>query len=299
MKKYYIMIDAGGSSIKTAILNNRNEIIQNTFSITTINSKGSREYILKTITDLLEGNILKAAECGELKGIAFSFPGPFDYQNGICLMKHKYQNIYGIKLREEIIARLEIAKNLPVIFEEDSIAFLKGEAKVGNARGFKRIIGITLGTGLGSAFMDNGKIIKDGPEIPAGAELWNIPDEEGILEDSISSRAIIKIYKRITGSSEKSSLKPDVSSIAQKARNGDIDSINTFSEFGCLMGTKLKNYADSFKAECMVIGGQIAKSFEFFSGSLKDELFSVSTMKKVTAAKYIDYSIFFGLLASF
>ena len=143
--RYYILVDAGGSYIKSIIINREKDIIPDSFSITEIDSLGSQEYILRTITHILENNSIKITEYGTLSGIAFSFPGPFDYQNGISMMEHKYQGILGIRLQKELVSRLKLPKDFPVLFEEDSVAFLKGEVSSGSLEGVERIIGITLG----------------------------------------------------------------------------------------------------------------------------------------------------------
>ena len=297
--RYYVLIDAGGTYIKSIILNRAKEVVPHSNSVTKIDSLGSREYILESITQIIQKYIVRIAEYGKLDGIAFSFPGPFDYKNGISLMDHKYQRILGINLRKEMISRLKLPKDFHVLFEEDSVAFIKGEIGSDNFHGINRIIGITLGTGLGSAFMAEGTIVKNGPSVPVFGELWDFPDGNGILEDSISSRAIMKIYRDVSGISEEKKSDLDVEKIAAMAKSGDVNSIRSFNEFGRIMGKKLKIHAENFQAECLIVGGQIAKSFELFSGPLEKELSSVITIKRIMQAQYINDSIFYGLLDCF
>lgn len=47
-----------------------------------------------------------------MKGIRLAFPGPFDYEQGICLMKglDKYDRLYGINLRQVFSERLGVAR---------------------------------------------------------------------------------------------------------------------------------------------------------------------------------------------
>ncbi|HJX69788.1 MAG TPA: ROK family protein [Dehalococcoidia bacterium] len=289
-------MDIGGTSLKSAVLSGECEVLLNSFSLTSINSRGSAEQIIATITSMLKKQSQEANNFGELKGIGLSIPGPFDYEKGISLMKHKFQNIYGLNLRSEITKMLALPERLPVIFEEDSAAFLKGEAWMGNAKGFNRIIGLTLGEGLGASFMVNGKITRDTSQgTPPDGELWHLPCEGGILEDKLSRRGIMQIYREITGSSEES----DVKDIALRAESGDVSSIRTFEEFGLIMGQLLKPHVQRFNAECIVIGGQISKSFELFATPLSKVLSLTPSLKKVTRAKSVELSPLYGLLRYF
>jgi len=295
---YFAMVDVGGTSVKSALLSSEREIVENSYSIAPVDAGGSSEQIIGTITFVLKKKLssipappVHGGAPGELTGIGLCFPGPFDYEQGVSLMKHKFSSIYGINLRDEVIERLGLAQDFPVVFEEDSVAFLKGEAWVGNATGFSRIIGLTLGAGLGAAFMVNGKIIQDAPDVPPDGELWCFPHNGGIMEDHLSRQGIVQIYQGMTGDSE-----DDVETIAHRAKRGDADSIQTFEEFGRIMGRLLRPHAERFGAECIVVGGQIAKSFDLFGPSLRKELSGLPLLEKITRAKFIEFSPFLGLL---
>ncbi|MCD6443000.1 MAG: ROK family protein [Thermotogae bacterium] len=172
----YITIDVGGTSLKHAVMTEDAKIYGNSLRTTPIRSNGSRREILETFERVLKKSMEIVNE-NDLMGIGFGFPGPFDFRNGISYMKHKYQGIYGVDLRKEFSRMIGESSKTPIIFEEDSVVFLVGESWLGNARGFRRIMGITIGEGLGSAFMIDGKIVKDHPSIPAEGELWCIPCE--------------------------------------------------------------------------------------------------------------------------
>lgn len=285
---YFAMVDVGGTSVKSALLSSEREIVENSYSIASIDARGSSEQIIGIVISVLKKQLSQIP--GELTGIGFCFPGPFDYGQGVSLMKHKLSSIYGTNLKDEVIERLGLAQDFPIVFEEDSIAFLKGEARVGNATGFDRIIGLTLGAGLGAAFMVNGEIVQDGPDIPPDGELWCLPDNGGIMEDKVSRRGIVRIYQGMTGDSE-----DNVETIAHRAKLGDADSIQTFEEFGRVMGRLLRPHAERFGAECIVVGGQIAKSFGLFGPSLWEELSALPSLGKITRAKFIEFSPFLGL----
>jgi glucokinase len=183
-KEYYATLDVGGTLIKAAVLNGEYEVITNSYSNSSIDSNRSSEQVINTITSVLEEKFYIAKKLGEIRGIGLCFPEFSDYEKGtIAVMNDKFQNSAGINLRDEIIKKLGLSPNFLIVFEEDSIAFLKGEVHVGKVRNFNRIIGLTLGTGLGSAFMDGGEIVRNAPGVPTNGELGCLPYKGGIIEE--------------------------------------------------------------------------------------------------------------------
>ena len=125
-------------------------------------------------------------------------PGPFDLLAGISLMRHKLPYLYGIDLRRALAARFGL-QPAQVCFLNDADAYLLGEIGAGAARGFGRAVGLTLGTGIGSAFAVKSRLVTEGPGVPQGGEIWNLPFKSGIVEDFVSARAIVGNYERRTG----------------------------------------------------------------------------------------------------
>jgi len=126
---------------------------------------------------------------GPVEGAALAFPGPFDFAAGVSRMTHKLPFLYGIDLRGELAALFGWQPS-QVRFLLDSAAFLMGEIGAGAAKGVARAVGITLGTGIGSAFSVDGRLVTSGPGVPPRGEVWDLPYEGRILEESVSTRAI-------------------------------------------------------------------------------------------------------------
>ena len=205
-------------------------------------------------------------------------PGPFDYKNGICLMQgvHKYNSLYGLNIKEILKERLHL-NDEPVFFENDAACFALGESLNNNENAHK-IMAVTLGTGFGAAFIQNNKIVKEGNNVPPNGELYNVPYMDGICEDYVSSRWILGTYN------QRSKNKADsVYAIAKKALdNNDEEAIKIFYEFAKHLAACLKKWILSFNAECLIIGGGIAKSSSLFLPALK-ELFT--TIKRAYSCK--------------
>ncbi|NEB80477.1 ROK family protein, partial [Streptomyces sp. SID14478] len=76
-----------------------------------------------------------------------------------------FASLYGADVRADLLGGLR-RRPADVVFLNDAHAFLMGEWSAGAARGHTRVVGITLGTGVGSAFLAGGRILDRGPGIP-------------------------------------------------------------------------------------------------------------------------------------
>jgi glucokinase len=199
----------------------------------------------------------RALASGSLPGGAsFAMPGPFDYTLGISSMKHKFQGLYGVPLATRLGACLGCPAER-VSFLNDAAAFLIGEVSKGAAAGSRRAIGITLGTGVGSAFAVDGQVVVTGEGVPKGGEIWDFPYRGGIVEDLISTAALQRSYERRTGR------RAEVRAIATLAE-AEREARETFEDFGRDLGQALRDTCAAFHPDCIVLGGGIARSARLF-----------------------------------
>jgi glucokinase len=208
--------------------------------------------------DILYSLAMKAApDLSGVKGAEFAMPGPFDYASGVSFMRHKLPYLYGIPLASAFANRFGWQPS-QVRFLNDAAAYLLGEIGAGAAHGVSRAVGITLGTGVGSAFAVDGRIVTEGPGVPPGGEIWNIPYHGGIVEDLISTRALQRSYNERTGQQR------EVASIAHYANGGEVTACDVFEEFGSNLGLALLHLLKEFNPNVVVIGGGISRSANLF-----------------------------------
>jgi glucokinase len=192
-----------------------------------------------------------------LAGAALAVPGPFDCMAGVSLMKHKLEWLYGRDLRGALTSRFGWASDR-LRFLNDAAAFLIGELAAGSAWGAIRAVGLTLGTGIGSAFAIQGQCVTDGKGVPPGGEIWNFPYGDATVEDLISTRALKADYAARTG-------KPrDVKAIAEAAAAADPDARRVFESLGDNLGRVIRDVIAPFQPEVVVVGGGIARSARLF-----------------------------------
>jgi glucokinase len=256
-----LVYDVGGSHISAAVC------FREGFRLGTV-VRGSQptEQSSVAFVEVLYSLGKKAAEGVDgIEGAELAMPGPFDYAQGISWMKHKMPYLSGVNLSEALAARFEW-KASQVRFLNDAAAYLLGEVGAGAARGVKRVVVFTLGTGVGSGFAVDGKVVTEGKGVPPGGEIWNVPYEGGIVEDKISTRALQGAYKQRKGQDR------EVASIAHYATGGEPVSIEVFEEFGRNLGITLKSLLADFAPDVVVLGGGIARSSHLFLPAAKAEL---------------------------
>ncbi len=197
-------------------------------------------------------------------GAVLAFPGPFDFDAGISRMQHKLPYLFGKDLRGLLAGRFQW-RGEQVRFLHDAGAFLLGEVGAGAARRAARAAVITLGTGIGSAFAIDGHLVFEGAGVPPGGEIWNLPFEGGIVEDSVSSRAIRKSYERLTGKQR------EVAALAAVAAT-DASAREAFAAFGRHLGLALRRNLAEFAPAVVVLGGGIARSAPLFMDAAAREV---------------------------
>lgn len=211
-------------------------------------------------------------------GANLAIPGPFDFTAGISRMRHKLPYLYGVDLRGKLAQRFGWEPR-QVQFLLDSAAFLWGEIEGGEASGSRRAVGITLGTGVGSAFAVNGHVVDDGHGVPPGGEIWNLPYEGGIVEDFVSARSIQQLYEQRTGRLCSVAEIAEVASAEPAAREA-------FSAFGRHLGLILQKILAPFAPDVVVLGGGISRSGHLFIPAAQNELQNLALQLKLSKLMY-------------
>jgi glucokinase len=214
--------------------------------------------------------------------LGVAVPGPFDYATGVSAIAHKLEGLQGVDLCTELHAASALPDPAAVHFLNDAEAFLLGEWWTGAARGHPRVVGVTLGTGIGSAFSQDGAIVRSGAGVPPGGELYRLRFRGGDVEQTISRAALRAAY----GSGSDDGL--DVEQIAERARAGEPAAGRVLEDLGTALGQFLTPWLRAFEPGCLVVGGSIARSWELFERTLRAELEPISVLRTVTVAEQID-----------
>lgn len=199
---------------------------------------------------------IKAAAGGNFfSKICLAMPGPFDYEAGICLIRNqaKYPMLYELNVKKLLAEELNLAAG-DIYINNDAACFLQGEVFCGSMRGFDKAIGVTLGTGLGTAIYENG--------LARSADLWNMPFKESIAEDYLSTRWFLKYYAAVSNNT----IYGVRELVALAPANNIIKSM--FDEFGSNLAHFLTRFIAQTGARAVVIGGNIVQAFPLFKNAL-------------------------------
>lgn len=206
---------------------------------------------------------------GAAWGIAL--PGPFDYVRGVAHYAGvgKFEALAGVDVRSALHQALPHQPG-SLCFSNDASAFLVGEWLIGAARGATRCVAVTLGTGVGSAFLDRGNVIDTGSQVPPQAELHLLSHAGRPLEDWVSRRAIRAAFAHASGLDSLNNL--DVKEIAELARAGDQAAIAAFEGAFAVLGEVLGPWLERFGADLLVIGGSISRAWDLIERPLRSGL---------------------------
>lgn len=294
--RYALAIDAGGSFFKSSIVQDDGTIVKNSQKKTAVNSQGDKDEIFNAYLDIINNTFDYAQKNGLLiEGIGISTPGPFDYKNSISYMKHKFQSIFGINLIDELYSRCKCIENLPIQFVHDAHAFLLGEYLIGSANSFNNIAAVVIGTGIGFGIIKNRELLTNAQGGPY-VSIFRMPLDDGILEDYVSRRGIINIYNKLAGKDKMSDI--DVIDIANLAsENNDEFALDAFSTAGRILAHGIHDVLNEQEIECLILGGQISKSFNLMKDELRNGLMDIKSLKKIMMGCNIDFSAQIGAAA--
>jgi len=254
------VLEVGGSHVVGAIVENPvTDPRVGTVHRRELSVNGSADELLSAFADVADRT---GAEPGAVWAAAV--PGPFDLATGIAHYADvgKFESLTGVDVAAELARRLR-TRPRAISFVGDASAFTIGEWRAGTARGRNRVLGITLGTGVGSGFLAGGRIVTEGGEVPPEGRIDLVRIAGRPLESTVSSRAIRRSLFRTTGAAA-----PEVREIAARARAGDTVCAAALTTAFDQLGRALAPWVLRFAPDVVVVGGAIARSWDLVAGPL-------------------------------
>ena len=272
---YNIGIDLGGTNIKVGLVNENYEIVEK--ASTPTNLPRSAEEIVKSMVDTM-WKVLNAAKVtiGEVNSIGIGTPGVANRNSGVVL--------YSCNLDFKNVNLRELFKPLYVENDANSAAF--GEVLAGAGQGYKDVIVVTLGTGVGGGIIIDGKIYTGfnfcGAELGHNVLVYNGRQcgcgRKGCFEAYSSATALINMTREsmeehkdskmweIAGSLENVDGKTAFDGMrADDAAAKDV--VNMYIDY---LGCGLTNIINTFQPEVLLIGGGICKEGENLTNPLNE-----------------------------
>lgn len=182
-----ICFDIGGTNVKYALIKDGKIYSKNSIPTIHTSTEEFLQYMVKVIRQFERTN--------EIKGIALSVPGIVERETGKSITAGAVRHLYGKNLKQLLKAYF----SYPIYIENDAKCALKAELTMGNAKGFKDVVLVTIGTGIGGAIAYDGKMIY-GKEYKAGEfgmmrmDIGLNPDRT--MHELASTSALIIDYKK-------------------------------------------------------------------------------------------------------
>lgn len=267
-----IGIDVGGTNVKIALVDDKGKIIYSN-SVPTYAQMGY-EYtvnnIKQAIRDLMKETNTKPSD---IQGIGFDFPGQVDYKTGVVKLA---PNIPGW-VNVPIAKMIEDEFHIPTRIDNDVRCAALGELKFGAGKGCENFVCITVGTGIGSGLVINGKLVRGAAN--AAGEIGHIKlqmqdgpicgcGDTGCLEAFASGPSIVAMAQEYLKSGKSTKFRemagvdgeitPYI--VAKAAEAGDPVAKRIFEKTGYYIGMGLVSVINLLNPEKVIIGGGVAEA---------------------------------------
>ena len=271
-------VDLGGTTVKLGLFDEEGMVLEKWEIPTRKENKG--EQILPDIADAIkkcmaEKNISKK----DVIGVGIGVPGPVD-GNGVI---YKAANLgWGVfSVKEKLSSLLD---GIEVEAGNDANVAALGEMWKGGGKGYKDLVAVTLGTGVGGGIIVDGRILTGASG--AGGEIGHICVEEneedvcgcgkkGCLEQYASATGVTRLAVRALKETDEDSIlrnkELDAKCVWDAVKAGDKVAISVAKEFGKYLGKGLAAVACVVNPEIFVIGGGVSKAGTVLIDFVKDE----------------------------
>ncbi len=269
MRKYYIGLDIGGTSVKGGIIDIEGNTIVKQEIMT--ESKFGTLHILDNI-EKLKNNMLVSANLTEddCVGIGMGLPGIVDNEENIVVFSNtlKWSNF---DVKKEFGKRT----TLPIKIDNDANLATLGETLFGSGKGAKHAILLTLGTGVGSGFVLNGKIysgnkgcgaefghsilVKNGDKCACG--------RLGCVEAYASATAFIKYSQKLLSENPQSAILESIENLddvtpkivfSYKGKDQTADDI--INRYISYLADAILQLCDTLRPEVIMLGGGVSNA---------------------------------------
>lgn len=278
---YVIGADLGGTNVRAAVVDRAGKIVGEGRT----DSK-AMEGLEATIVQIVQAIRMAVADAsiriGDVAGVGMGVPGTHRSEEGIVVWSPNFKDWNDVQLLAPIVEQIGV----PAFMGNDANVAALGEYAFGAGRGAKVMVMFTLGTGIGSGLVINGRnyvgvtetapemghhiILADGPRCSCG--------RYGCVEslcrrDAMIDRAARKAHLgRHTSLLEKSDhdlryVTPAM--IAEAASEGDPIAIETLEETGYYLGIAVANAINILNPDKVVIGGGIAQAGDLLFGPIR------------------------------
>jgi glucokinase len=239
-------VDLGGTNVRAAAVRGGKIVAR---AVRRISGKAAEEVVLGEIFETIDEVI-----GGKVSGIGIGVPSVVDVERGIVYSVENIPAWREVPLKD----KLESRYGCPACVNNDANAFALGELHFGKGRGYRNMVGLTIGTGLGAGIIIGGRLYS-GPNCGAG-EIGSIPYRDATVERYAAGQ----FFQHEAGAGG------DV--VFERALRGDAEALRLFHAFGLELGHAILTILYAYDPELIVLGGSISQAYRFFEAGMRERL---------------------------
>lgn len=266
MSQYLFGVDVGGTTVKLGLFDPEGEVLEK-WEIVTRTEEAGKNIIGDIADSIKEKMSSKGIATDDVIGVGIGVPGPVT-EDGTVLLAANLG--WG---KRNINTELGDLLGVKVSTGNDANVAALGEMWRGGGRGYKDMVAVTLGTGVGGGIIIGGKIVCGSNG--AGGEIGHIhlednePDEcgckgHGCLEQYASATGVVRIANKKLAASDKASVlrneEVTAKAIWDAVKAGDELAIEVAEVYGEYLGKGLAAVANVVNPEIFVIGGGVSRA---------------------------------------
>lgn len=245
---YSIGIDVGGTKMSAVLFNGRQVLADYTLA-TPKEDITKFMVMLAALIEPLRDRVRR--DKTKLQGIGIGVPGTIDFKDNRILVCPNLPVLDGVKILDLIKNKIDADAILKL--DNDAKCFTRAEAMLGAGKHHHNVLGIIVGTGIGSGWWLNDRIYVGSHGSTGELDAMVIDFMEGISLEAA--------YHKLTQSN------PAI--LADEAYQGDLLAEKSFAEFGKILGVACANVINLIDPEIIVIGGGAVKSADLFLPNAK------------------------------
>jgi glucokinase len=278
--EFVFAADLGGTHLRVALVDRNGKLYCRQMQSTPQAEKPTE--IVRALIDAVHACESSASEQGgAITAVSVVVPGTVNVADGVVVKAPNVPCLDGFRLAAALESELE----WPVILENDANAAAIGELWRGAGQGYRTLICVTLGTGVGGGIILDGKLWRgvDG----SAAEIGHIGVDpfagvpctcgsRGCLEVYASATAIVRMTREARPRYPNSILHntEDLTSqkVYQAGKEGDELAIEVFRRMGVYLGIGLASLINVLNPEIVVIGGGLSNGWDLFEKHMHQQV---------------------------
>jgi glucokinase len=306
LKKFYIGVDVGGTSIKFGIFDGNKKFIEQFSVVTEFRTKNAEKAIAEDMLNAIERYCDKneyGVTKSKIAGVGFAIPGPVVNNQVLRAVninwKKKFDLVKATKQR--------FGNKVNVKVYNDANAAALGEYKMTLKSKYKSICLMTLGTAVGIGIIINGKLIEGKSGVAGELSHLKVDFSEdamkcncgntGCLETVTGGRGIANVYNKMYNTNTAHGAQD----VIRHAKEGDEKALAALEKSLDYLSMVISIIMLVYEPEIILIGGGVSNEGTFITNiimkHLKEKVFITKTFPKIIIAKLKNKAGFYGAVS--